>query len=39
MFFERLEVKDKEISKVTYAPLFSRLLEAEKVRVSPNWPS
>ncbi len=37
IFFERIEVKDKEIAKVTYAPLFSRLLEAEKVRVTPDW--
>src|SRR3989344_1512534 len=37
IFFERLEVKDKEISKVAYAPLFNRLLEAEKVRVTPTW--
>ena len=37
IFFERIEVYDKKIRKVTYAPLFQKLLEAEKVTVSSNW--
>ena len=37
IFFERIEVYDKKIQKVTYAPLFQKLLDAEKVTVSTNW--
>ncbi|MFH0942662.1 MAG: recombinase family protein [Candidatus Beckwithbacteria bacterium] len=37
IFFERIEVKNKEISKVTYTQLFNRLRQAEKVRVTSNW--
>jgi len=34
IFFERIEVSDKKIRKVIYAPLFQKLLDAEKVTVS-----
>lgn len=37
IFFERIEVYDKKIQNVVYAPLFQKLLEAEKVTVSSNW--
>lgn len=37
IFFERIEVFDKKVRKVTYAPLFQHLLDAEKVTVSSNW--
>lgn len=37
IFFERIEVFDKKIQKVTYTPLFQKLLDAEKVTVSTNW--
>jgi len=37
IFFERIEVFDKKIQKVTYVPLFQKLLDAEKVTVSSNW--
>lgn len=38
IFFEKLEVKDREIAKVIYAPLFQRLADTEKAyRVSTNW--
>ena len=38
MFFQRLEVKDKQIAKVIYTPLFNKLLEAQRAyRVSSNW--
>ena len=35
LFLQR--VFDKKIQKVTYAPLFQKLLDAEKVTVSTNW--
>jgi hypothetical protein len=37
IFFDRIEVFDKKIQHVTYAPLFQQLLDAEKVTVSTNW--
>jgi len=37
IFFERIEVFDKKIKNITYAPLFQKLLDAEKVTVSTNW--
>jgi len=37
IFFEKIEVFDKKVQKVTYAPLFQKLLDAEKVTVSTNW--
>lgn len=37
IFFDKIEVYDKKIRKVTYAPLFQKLLDAEKVTVSTNW--
>lgn len=37
IFFDRIEVFDKKIQKVTYAPLFQKLLDAQKVTVSSNW--
>ncbi|MDO8658419.1 MAG: SDR family NAD(P)-dependent oxidoreductase [Candidatus Levybacteria bacterium] len=36
MFFERIEVRDKKIAKVTYTPLFQSLIEAKTVRITPN---
>ena len=36
IFFERIEVRDKKIAKVIYAPLFQALIDAQKVRVTPN---
>ncbi|MFA5136024.1 MAG: recombinase family protein [Patescibacteria group bacterium] len=37
IFFERIEVKNKEISNVTYTQLFNNLRATAKVRVTPNW--
>jgi len=37
IFFEKIEVKDREIVKVTYTPLFKRLLETQNLnRVRAN---
>jgi len=33
MFIERIEVKEKKVSKVTYTPLFQSLIEAQTVRI------
>ena len=37
IFFERFDVKNKKVAKVTYTPLFKKLLDSRKVRVSSNW--
>ncbi len=37
IFFERLDIKDGKVAKVTYTPLFHKLVTAEKVSVTPNW--
>ena len=38
IFFEKLEVEDRRIAKVTYAPLFKHLLKTEgNYRLRPNW--
>ncbi len=38
IFFEKFEVKDREIVKVVYAPLFKHLLETQSAyRVSSKW--
>ena len=36
MFIERIEVKEKKISKVTYTPLFQSLIEVQSVRIRIN---
>ena len=36
IFFDRIEVYNKRIQKVEYAPLFQKLLDAQKVRVRSN---
>ena len=33
MFIERIEVKEKKVSKVTYTPLFQSLIDAQTVRI------
>ena len=37
IFFERFDIKDKKVAKVTYTPLFKKLLNSRKVRVSRDW--
>ncbi|MFC1750352.1 recombinase family protein [Pseudomonadota bacterium] len=37
IFFERFDIKDGKVAKVTYTPLFHKLVTAEKVSVTPNW--
>jgi len=36
IFFNKIEVYDKQIKKVEYAPLFLKLIEANKVTLSSN---
>jgi len=36
IFFKKIEVYQREIKKVEYAPLFQHLIEANGVRVTPN---
>ena len=37
IFFEKLWIKDKKVVRIDYTPLFAKLIEANKVRVSYNW--
>ncbi len=37
IFFERFDIKNKKVAKVTYTPLFQKLLNSRKVRVSRDW--
>jgi len=37
IFFDRIEVIDRKIQKVTYALLFQKLLDAKQVTLSSNW--
>ncbi len=36
IFFERIDVRDKKIAKVTYTPLFQNLIDAHKIRIRTN---
>lgn len=37
IFFERFDIKNKKVVKVTHTPLFKKLLDSSKVRVSSDW--
>ena len=37
IFFEKFEIKDREIAKITYAPLFKHLLKTDAYRLRSNW--
>ena len=37
IFFKKVEVKDREIMKVEYAPLFQHLIKEQGVGVRTNW--
>jgi hypothetical protein len=38
IFFKRFDIKNKKVAKVTHTPLFKKLLDSRKGRVSSKCP-